>query len=115
VAVSDETGLIARPLATVRAASRAEAARQVADLAAREGAASVVVGLPLHTDGTEGDSARAARAFAEVLGRAAGLPVEMWDERFSSLEADRLGAAADRDQTAACVMLQSFLREKKKP
>ena len=64
VAVSDETGLVVRPLATVTAPSRAGAAAEVARLAAVEGAAAVVVGLPLHMDGVEGESARAARAFS---------------------------------------------------
>ena len=48
----------------------------------------IVVGLPLNVDGTEGPSARAARAFAEHLGSATGLPVEMFDERLTSVEAD---------------------------
>lgn len=118
VAVSDETALLARPLATVSGVSRASAATEVARLAAREGAGILVVGLPLSGDGTEGESARAARAFAGVLGSASGLPVVLWDERFSSLKADRLGRSSgnhvDRDQAAACVMLKSFLDDRRK-
>ena len=48
----------------------------------------IVVGLPLNMDGSEGPSARAARAFAEHLGSATGLPVEMFDERLTSFEAE---------------------------
>lgn len=85
----------------------------------------IVVGLPLNVDGTEGPSARAARAFAEHLGLATGLPVEMFDERLTSVEADeRLreaaisrtskGAArrkAARDAVAAAVILEGWLKK----
>jgi putative Holliday junction resolvase len=85
----------------------------------------IVVGLPLSVDGTEGPSARAARAFAEHLGLATGLPVEMFDERLTSVEADeRLreasssrtskGAArrkAARDAVAAAVILEGWLKK----
>jgi putative Holliday junction resolvase len=85
----------------------------------------IVVGLPLNVDGTEGPSARAARAFAEHLGSATGLPVEMFDERLTSVEADeRLreavssrtskGAArrkAARDAVAAAVILEGWLKK----
>lgn len=114
VAVSDETGLVVRPLATVTAPSRAGAAAEVARLAAAEGAAAVVVGLPLHMDGVEGESARAARAFSEVLKTACPLPVSLWDERLSSQKADQLAPHVDRDQAAACVMLQSYLDQRRR-
>jgi putative holliday junction resolvase len=85
----------------------------------------IVVGLPLSVDGTEGPSARAARAFAEHLGLATGLPVEMFDERLTSVEADeRLregsssrsskGAArrkAARDAVAAAIILEGWLKK----
>jgi putative holliday junction resolvase len=117
VAVSDETGLLSRPVGTVREGSQAGSAEAVAKLAAREGAAEIVVGLPLNMDGTEGDSARSARAFGEALKTAAGLPVVFWDERLSSVEGERLGREGgrprgktlDKDQAAACVLLQRYL------
>jgi putative holliday junction resolvase len=85
----------------------------------------IVVGLPLNVDGTEGPSARAARAFAEHLGSATGLPVEMFDERLTSVEADeRLREAASsrtskgaarrkaaRDAVAAAVILEGWLKK----
>jgi putative Holliday junction resolvase len=85
----------------------------------------IVVGLPLSVDGTEGPSARAARAFAEHLGLATGLPVEMFDERLTSVEADeRLREAASsrtskgtarrkaaRDAVAAAVILEGWLKK----
>jgi len=83
----------------------------------------IVVGLPLNMDGTEGPSARAARAFAGSLGSATGLPVEMFDERLTSVEAEErlreasgsrtsTGAArkkAARDAVAAAVILEGWL------
>ena len=78
----------------------------------------IVVGLPLNMDGTEGPSARAARAFAEHVGSATGLPVEMFDERLSSFEADerlreastsRASKKAARDAMAATVILEGWL------
>ncbi len=85
----------------------------------------IVVGLPLNMDGTEGPSARAARAFAERLGLTIGLPVEMFDERLTSVEADeRLREAsssrrskraarrkAARDAVAAAVILEGWLKK----
>jgi putative holliday junction resolvase len=92
----------------------------------------IVVGLPLNMDGTEGLSARAARAFAERLGSATGLPVEMFDERLTSVEADErlreasgsrtsTGAArkraarkkAARDAMAAAVILEGWLESRR--
>jgi putative pre-16S rRNA nuclease len=78
----------------------------------------IVVGLPLSMDGTEGPTARAARAFAERLGSATGLPVEMFDERLTSFEAEerlreasasRAAKKASRDAVAAAVILEGWL------
>ncbi len=82
----------------------------------------IVVGLPLNMDGTEGPSARAARTFAEHLGSATGLPVEMFDERLTSFEAEqRLREAsvsptarkAARDAVAAAVILEGWLESRR--
>jgi putative Holliday junction resolvase len=78
----------------------------------------IVVGLPVNMDGTEGPSARAARAFAEHLGAATGLPVEMFDERLTSVEAEerlressgsRVAKKNARDALAAAVILEGWL------
>jgi putative Holliday junction resolvase len=119
VAVSDETERFARPLATVRKPSRAGAAAEVARLGAGEDVRIIVVGLPLNMDGTEGSSAASARAFARAAAAAAGRPVEMWDERLSSWEGVRLAReggrrkVVDKDQAAACVILQSYLNSRR--
>src|SRR6185437_15074062 len=87
----------------------------------------IVVGLPLNMDGTEGPPARAARTFAERLGAATGLPIEMFDERLTSFEAgERLREAAAsrtskkaarkraaRDAVAAAVILEGWLESRR--
>lgn len=76
---------------------------------------TVVVGLPLTADGRSGEMADAARHFAGLLEQRLGLATVMWDERFSSAEADRWLAAKkqatkeDRDALAAQIILQSYL------
>jgi putative pre-16S rRNA nuclease len=78
----------------------------------------IVVGLPLRLDGSEGDSAVDARGVAEELHRRTGLPVEMWDERFTTVAAERSMIAAGQrrarrretiDAVAATLLLQSWL------
>lgn len=89
-------------------------------LALDRGAATLVVGLPLTADGKEGEMAQAARRFALMLEDRLGLEVVLWDERFSSAEADRWlvakkqtvkrhSAKEDRDALAAEIILQSYL------
>ena len=84
-------------------------------LIAARGITTIVVGLPLTTAGEEADLAQRARAFAGKLAARVGLPVELWDERYSSQEADRWlessrrPAREDRDSLAAEIILQSYL------
>ena len=118
LALADDVLRVARPLRVVT--RRAEAA----DLAAISGAAReyevdrAVLGLPLHMDGSEGPSSRLARAFAPKLEAALGVPVELFDERLSTFEAEtRLRdrglsvkeARAQVDAEAAAVILQGWL------
>jgi putative Holliday junction resolvase len=119
IAVSDLSGTIASALTTVhRSSSRRHDHRQIADLVRREEAELVVVGLPLSLDGTDGPAARAARTEAAQLASVVGVPVEMYDERFTTVTAERglkeagLDARQRRgvvDKVAAAVMLQSWL------
>lgn len=83
-----------------------------------EGIKKIVVGLPVHEDGREGDKARAARRFGGWLKSITGLEVYYWDERYTSVEADALLAntklpkkkkKARRDMVAAQIMLQDFM------
>ena len=119
IAVSDLSGTIASPL-TVLARSRAqhETAREIATIARDEEAEVIVVGLPLNMDGSEGKAAKAAIAEAQRLATVVDVPVEMHDERRTTVSADRsmmeagLDAVERRqrvDKVAAAIMLQSWL------
>ena len=85
---------------------------------------SIVVGLPLHLDGREGASARRARKLAEALRERTGRPVILWDERLSSLAAERAlreGGVKAKDQkglvdrVAAALLLSSYLDSRQEP
>jgi putative Holliday junction resolvase len=117
VAVSDEDGMLASPLATVDA-RKPDAAREVADHARREDAKEIVIGLPLTLAGKEGDAARRARALAKAIAKHTDVPLVMWDERLTTAEATRALAASEVrgkkrramvDRVAATVLLQSYL------
>ena len=110
VAVSDPTGTIARPLAVVeRAASEAGLAR-IAELIREEGAERVVVGLPLTLRGEHGAQAQETEAFLEALRGAVDVPVESFDERFTTGLAQTVGSDdAPEDARAAAHLLSSYL------
>jgi len=120
LAVSDETGLLARPLRTHRIASVREAPAAVAEAARSEGAEAVVVGVP---EGLEGEEARPeirrVLRFAKALRAASGLPVHLVDESLSSREAGALSGAGradhrDREHArAATIVLQRWLDDRR--
>jgi putative Holliday junction resolvase len=119
VAVSDPTGTVASPLATVPRRTPAEDAKALAALAAEQDATTVVVGLPVTLAGREGPAAKAVRAWLDEL--AALLPdldLQLADERLSTVAAERalIGGGVRRrarrevvDQVAASVFLQTWL------
>jgi putative pre-16S rRNA nuclease len=119
VAVSDRSGTIATPLTVLqRHRDRAADHRAIAALVAEEEAERVVVGLPLQLDGAVGPAARSALAEAEELATVVPVPVETFDERLTTVSADRalleagMRAPARRsvvDKVAAAVMLQAWL------
>jgi len=122
VAVSDSRGTLASPTCTLDRSGDADADRAaLGALAAQLGARRVVVGMPLSLDGRRGPAARAARAEADALARVLspeGISVETFDERLTTVSAERALAAAGRrgpgrrrviDQAAAAVMLQAWL------
>lgn len=118
VAVSDPTGTIAQPLTAIPAEPAATLAERLAGLARAHEATRLVVGLPRRLDGSQGPEARAARTLAGELRRQSGLPVELVDERLTSVAAERVllagGASRARrrelsDQVAAALILQSYL------
>lgn len=119
LALSDPLRMVATPLETVDGESQKKATRRIRELLAGHEVSEIVVGLPLHMNGDRGELAEAAIAFGEKLGKQVpGLTVHMWDERMTSLEAERalqLGEAKAarkkemRDQLAAQLILQSWL------
>ena len=118
LAVSDPDRIIASPLATYPRRDAEQDARYFRDLAAAEGVVGLVVGLPVHMSGEEGQKAAEARAFGRWLGELTGLPVVFWDERYTSAEAERHLLAAGltnkrrkdrRDRVAAQVLLQGYI------
>jgi putative Holliday junction resolvase len=118
LATADTDRGIALPLPAVAVRDDGAHLREIARLAAERRAERVVVGLPLRLDGTEGPAARAARAFADAVTRATGLPVEPFDERMTTAQAERemigLGTRRGRrreliDSAAAVLLLQAWL------
>jgi putative Holliday junction resolvase len=118
VAVSDPSRTIAQPLATVAAEPAETLVPRLASLAREQEVTGLVVGLPRRMDGSQGPEAKAARALADDLRRATGLPVTLVDERLTSVAAERalLASKASRarrrqvsDQVAAALILQSYL------
>ena len=110
VAVSDPTGTVARPLCVVeRAASEAGLARLL-ELVRKEGAERVVVGLPLTLRGARGGQAAETERFVEGLRAAVDVPVETFDERFTTTLAERGGnGTSEPDARAAAHLLTGFL------
>ena len=109
VAVSDPSGTLATPLDPVlRPASKRGFAAVVA-LVASLGAERVVVGLPLSLSGADSAQTAETRAFAERLQRAVQVPVEVYDERFTTRLASQAGGSASLDSRAAAVLLDEWL------
>jgi putative Holliday junction resolvase len=118
LALSDPTATIAQALTTVPAEPFSTLAFRLAQLARRHDAERIVVGLPRRLDGTSGPEAVAARGLAEAIRRESGLPVELVDERLSTVAAERAliadGVRREKrrlsvDRVAAALMLQAHL------
>ncbi len=124
VAVSDELGLTAQPVLTLeRRRNPREDLRSLARLARRFGVAGIVVGNPLHLDGSESAQTAKTQAFAAALGELTGLPIHLHDERLTSHQAHQIlyqtGHPRQQhhrvvDQVAATLILKDFLEESKK-
>jgi putative Holliday junction resolvase len=90
MALADEEVRLARPLGTLERINRNEDMRRLRELTNEHGVREIVVGLPLHMDGTRGEMAQEAMRFAERIRKQIGLPVQLLDERLSSWEAERI-------------------------
>lgn len=122
VAVGQALTESASPLTTLQGAADRPDWAAIAELVRQWQPDGFVVGLPLHADGTDSDSTRMARAFAQALAERFGLPVMLHDERLSSAEARarlreqrqagrRRTRKTDIDKTAAAIIVQSWLAE----
>lgn len=118
VAVSDGLRQVASPLTVIRRTKFTADATALLALATDRGLAGLVLGLPLNMDGTEGPRAQSTRAFARNLERLTPLPLTFWDERLSTVAAERALFEADTsrrrraeviDQVAAGYILQGAL------
>lgn len=123
LAISDPGEQLASPVCTVEQYYQPERmATRVAEEAKKQGAACIVVGHPRNMDGSRGESARRAEEFAEYLKQAAGVPVELWDERMTTVsaigylnETDVRGKKrkAVVDTVAATIILQDYLEHRR--
>ena len=118
LALSDPLGLTARPLATLERTNRRNDLRRLREIVRQHDVRRIVVGHPLHLDGTAGDMAAETARFAARIEKQVGLPVELVDERLTSWEAEQVLAATKvaagkragkLDQVAAAVILRDFL------
>ena len=119
VASSDETKTLARPLLTLKRASKKEDFARLGAVCAEHQIDRIVAGLPKTLRNEEGPQARRIRRYAAELHAALQLPIEFWDERFSSVDAAERLAASPRkardkgaiDSAAAAIILQEFINE----
>jgi putative holliday junction resolvase len=118
IAISDTDRTIASPLENYNSRGREQDGKRFQRLVAEEGVVLFVVGLPIHLDGGESEKSREARRFGQWLGELTGLPVEFFDERFTSHEAEQFLLAAEltkkrrkkrMDMLAAQIMLSAYL------
>jgi putative Holliday junction resolvase len=118
VAVCDETGTLAWPLTTITRASKREDFERIGRLVGEQKAERVIAGYPSSLSGDEGPQARRIRHYVETLAATLPVPVELWDERYTTVEAAERLREADRrkprdrgqlDATAAAIILQRYL------
>jgi len=118
VAVSDRIGAVATPLETIRRKKFTPDAERLLAIARDREAGGLLLGLPRNMDGSEGPRCQSTRAFARNLARLTDLPIGFWDERLSSVAAERALLEADTsrkrraeliDHVAASYILQGAL------
>ena len=108
-AISDPTGVLATPIEPVLRPTSRRGLRRLRALVGELGVDRVVVGLPLSLSGADSEQTLETRAFAETLGRELTIPVELYDERFTTRLAERSGGTASEDSRAAAHLLESWL------
>ncbi|HXA66732.1 MAG TPA: Holliday junction resolvase RuvX [Bryobacteraceae bacterium] len=118
LALSDELGLTAQGLETLQRTNIREDLARLSQLAAEKNVSLILMGNPLHMSGREGRQTEYARDFGERLGAASGIPVKFWDERLTTVAAQRVlresGISIEKrakavDRLAAVILLESYL------
>jgi putative Holliday junction resolvase len=118
MALSDPTGLTARPLMTLTRTTREDDMRTILDEVRRHEVRRIVVGMPLDMSGRHGTRARITESFMDRVRAAVRLPVIPWDERLTTVQAERILLEGDVsrarrkrviDQVAAVIILQAYL------
>jgi putative Holliday junction resolvase len=113
LAISTPEGRLAVPLRILESGKEPADIDAIAEIARAEDATAIVVGYPLSLDGSVGQQARRVEAFARRLEHSTGLPVALWDERLTSVQAERSLTGSRRrgpvDDVAAAIILQSYL------
>lgn len=118
LAICDPSEFLASPVGTIQSYRQEEILKKIGDEAAHRSVEAFVVGLPRNMDGSEGESAERARAFAQQLEASTGLPVALWDERLTTVSAHQVLNQTDTrgkkrkavvDTVAATMILQDYL------
>jgi putative Holliday junction resolvase len=109
IAVSDPTGTLARPLGVVEKAGTEAGLEQIAVLVREQEVERIVVGLPLTLRGERGEQAAETERFVGALRAAVPVPVELWDERFTTDLAQQTAGDAPEDAVAAAHLLSGWL------
>ena len=121
VAVSDALGITAQGLETIVRKNKKVDLESIKAVVQKMNVSKIVAGLPLNMDGSEGAMAKEVYAFADELKKEIAVPVDFWDERLSTLEAERVLLKADvsrkkrkkvDDKIAAQLILQGYLASK---
>jgi len=124
VALSDPTGTFASPLSVIASRGRENDLARLREIAESTGAEQVVVGMPTTLRGEQGLAAQQAEEFARELAEQLDVPVTTWDERMTTVVAERALISAGerretrrdkRDKVAAAIMLQSYLDAQRSP
>jgi putative pre-16S rRNA nuclease len=115
VAVSDPTGTLATPLEPVLRPGTKKGLQRLREVVAELGGERVVVGLPVSLRGSDSAQTTEVRQFADRLQAVLDVPVELYDERFTTSLAQQTGGTASLDSRAAAVLLDEWLRVRRPP
>jgi putative Holliday junction resolvase len=123
IAVSDELLLTAQGMNSLERKEISADLTEIARIARENDVQEIIVGLPLNMNGTYSEKTKEAAEFADRLSRSVSVPVKTWDERLTSMQAERVLLSADASRTkrkkvtdklAAQIILQSYLDSRKK-